>query len=351
MKYKKIAATALASAMLFGSSLAATGCSEKKTEETTAETTAQTEVSEEETETETSPEPTSEEMTEETTEETTEVTTEGSTSESEDISYMFETVDIDSLETEELSDDKPVLYFHSTENYDKVLKTDLGLIVIPHTTDPKIGKIDIRLDDNEFELDCIMDNVGSTSRAYLVRSGGNTYIYTQSGLMDDWYALNVYKVSDGQISHVGSIEGIRFAFMASEFSPESFKLGESAGQGGAAGTYTDYKVGDDGMPVRISNTWLFDDYTYKVSFEEEKTGLLVMGGQATKQEVTIDPEEIVKFCETDKETFVDVQKENGDVVRLDITQEVAQGKVDRREYYDFFYCWGLFGIDDYVSPF
>ena len=105
------------------------------------------------------------------------------------------------------------------------------------------------------------------------------------------------------------------------------------------------------MPVRISNTWLFDDYTYKVSFEEEKTGLLVMGGQATEQEVTIDPEETVKFCETDKETFVDVQKENGDVVRLDITQEVAQGKVDRREYYDFFYCWGLFGIDDYVAPF
>lgn len=350
MKYKKIAATALASAMLLGSSMAMTGCSDKKTKETTQETTQET------TETE-AVEETTEQITEETTSETSEETTveqtsEETTAETEtDMSILYDTVDIDSLETEELSDSKPVLCFRNTEQYDKVLKTEQGLFVIPYTTEPKTGKIDIKLNDQDFELDCIMDEVGSTSRAYLIKSGDNTYIYTQSGLMDDWYALNVYKVSDGQISFVGSIEGIRFAFFAPDFSPESFSLGETAGQGGTAGTFTDYKVGDDGMPVRISNTWLFDDYTYEVSFEEEKTGQLVVGGQATEQEIAIDPEETVKFCETDKETFVDVQKENGDVVRLDITQEVTTAKEERGEFYNFFYCWGLFGIDDYVSPF
>lgn len=340
MKAKKIIATAVASAMIIGGSLVLAGCDQEP--ETTDETTTTAEETESETETETE-QTTTEETETETTE--SEVTTEPVETTSDYDPYKL--YKLDELEVESFTDSKPVLKFYPLEDYSLALKTDMGVFSIPNE-ESKIDKITIFLDDQAFELECFMDDVGSTGRAYLVSSNGNIFIYTESSLMDDYEALNVYKVSDGSISFVGSMEGMDVgAYLGQPFTdPESFEIVDAGGMGISMALAGKFKVGDDGMPVSISDVWEFREYNPEILyyFENDMTGTDI----SSSEEKTVTAGDMFMFLATDRETYVDIQTMtmSGDFIRIDITDTVKAAKEERGEYYDIFYAIFDLGIRD-----
>ena len=356
MKTKKIMAAAVASAMIIGGSLVLGGCDrESENEEETVEATEATEIeTEKETEeTETETEQTSVEESE--TVPTTSEETEESVQTTETTADPYKLYTFDELEVESFTDSKQVLPFHAMEDYSLALKTDWGQFLISNG-EAKVGKIDIALGDMVFELDCEMDEVGSTARAYLVKNNDSIYIYTESSLMDDYEALNVYEFGNGSISFVGSMEGMDVgAYLGEPFTdPGSFELVDAAGMGSPMFLAGRFKVGDDGMPVATSNIWQFRDYNPDIRyfFENDMTGYAVdKNGNATTEEKTVTPEDMFLLVETDQETYIDIQTDAGDIIRIDITEAVKYERDELGEYFNFFRAIFRLGILDNLTTY
>ncbi|MBO7449647.1 MAG: hypothetical protein J6U54_04690 [Clostridiales bacterium] len=325
MKTKKILTALIAVSMLISLS----ACTKNSTDDTTAETEA-TEKAYETTETFVLTEGGWETIDES---EGTQGTDTLVTYEEEETEYIIETVDINDLEEETFEKNGPLLAFHYDVDFNKVLKTDLGTFFIPNGG-MKENEIIIKLDDTEFKLEGDMDSVGSVSNAYLIQKDGNVYLYAESSMMDDYTSINVYKVADGSISHVGTMSGVHFSYFERMEDLNSFVIAQSNSNGGVLFPQAYFEVGTDGMPSMKGDVWEFADFSSVITFNEDKIGYIVKDGKATSETFTVEKATAVVPYESDLKTYIDF-KAGETIVRIDCVDAVSRAQEEKGEYYNF----------------
>ena len=202
----------------------------------------------------------------------------------------------------------------------------------------KAGKTTIIITYNgkEFSLPITWDNIEVYPYGpVFVHSNGNSYLYIGTSLecgKGFHHNVNVYKIENDNVSYVGSLEGISHQNYTMT-DPNSFICFEDEAEELGISVLREYKVGEDGMPVPVSDIRDFHDVCHAVSFSEDWTGFVISGGEVSITSKTIKSGDFVRLIQTDGSMYLDVLDKDGDLIRLDWTNIFNQYDKNDTFYY------------------
>lgn len=145
---------------------------------------------------------------------------------------------------------------------------------------------------------------------YLVRSGSDTFIYVFTTQDSDYAVIEIYKAEGDKVTYVGHFDAGYRTFI----DPSEFVLSLRTDVLGTSSIYGEYTIGKDGMPVLLSDTFLYTN-PRSLTLKEALTGVVIEDGEEVEEEYTAKAGSKVTQYSTDNESYVDLVAEDGTIFR------------------------------------
>ncbi|WP_026651146.1 RsiV family protein [Butyrivibrio proteoclasticus] len=182
---------------------------------------------------------------------------------------------------------------------------------------------------------------------HIYTKDGREYIYIIFSEFNDFTSLVAFDITGGDVKLCGSdwFHDIYIDYQDQDFSgepcltdPDNMLLGHVGEALGSFQYYNLYSVGADGMPVENDDVCDFGMVaTDKIVAKKEVPAVKVVDGKATSESSPIAPGTTVVPVATDGKSYVDVQLEDGSVVRITYTSYEYPAAIDGTsvdEYFD-----------------
>ncbi len=191
------------------------------------------------------------------------------------------------------------------------------------------SSLDIRCGQNSLSHDLY----GYWMNAHLLKTGaGNWALYVQLAMDNDYEQLEVFTIdaATGQASHAGTVDGgvtrdlwswenedtsgtnVENAFRFTD--PENMKLYKRSDMFSTLEVTLPCHAGEDGLPVPDS-AWYSYSEDKELTAKQDFSLILVQEDGTETGEVPITAGEVLTFCRTDLENWVDFSKQDGTLCR------------------------------------
>lgn len=177
------------------------------------------------------------------------------------------------------------------------------------------GKIIVTINGKSETLDSNTE-WNSLDSAYLIKKDNCKLLITEPSMGENT-GIDIYKIDGEKITYAQHYLCVYLDNVIT--SAYDFVVSESHVNGGCMHCINHFTLDTEGNLVPLSDVWTFNGYSplcYK--YYEDMSGKVVNNGEVTDEVKTIKAETVVKALCTDRNSYVDFETEDGDVVRVEV---------------------------------